>query len=86
MIDHGKRLEDLHCNKGFAFQSKAWREANLETVELTEVFRQSNKRFVEVFEKVLYLPMLKHSYASVREISLKRMGSYQPNCMQRIEM
>jgi ATP-dependent DNA helicase PIF1 len=52
MMSHGKSLQELHCNKGFAFQSKMWREAKLETIELTEVFRQSNKKFVEILQKI----------------------------------
>ena len=40
MLSHGKDLHELHCNKGFAFQSKVWGEANMATVVLDEVFRQ----------------------------------------------
>ena len=40
MLSHGKDLHELHCNKGFAFQSKVWDEANMTTVVLDEVFRQ----------------------------------------------
>ena len=40
MMNHGMELKDLHCNKGFAFQSKVWKEADLTTVVLDEVFRQ----------------------------------------------
>lgn len=41
MISHGHMdLQDLHCNKGFAFQSKVWGEANFTCITLDQVFRQ----------------------------------------------
>jgi ATP-dependent DNA helicase PIF1 len=45
-------LEDIHGNRGFAFQSTFWKQANLVTIELTQVFRQSNPRFVKILHEI----------------------------------
>ncbi|CAJ1966117.1 unnamed protein product [Cylindrotheca closterium] len=42
----------VHGNRGFAFQSYFWKEANLETIHLTEVFRQDNPQFVNVLSRI----------------------------------
>jgi ATP-dependent DNA helicase PIF1 len=44
--------DSLFLNRGFCFQSLAWREANFKVVELQEVFRQQNRAFVEVLQEI----------------------------------
>jgi len=48
----GKTNVDLHLDRGFAFQSKAWQNAKLEVVQLDQVFRQSCGSFVSVLREV----------------------------------
>jgi ATP-dependent DNA helicase PIF1 len=52
MLNAGKTPEDLHCDRGFAFQSKVWHDANFENVILDEVFRQKNRRFINVLHEI----------------------------------
>jgi len=42
----------LFLNRGFCFQSIAWKEADFEVVELKHVFRQSNQDFVRVLQDI----------------------------------
>jgi len=42
----------LFLNRGFAFQSLAWKDADFELVELKQVFRQSNLDFVNVLQDI----------------------------------
>ena len=44
--------KELFCNRGYAFQSKTWKEASLEVVVLEEVFRQRNVQFVKVLHEL----------------------------------
>ena len=48
----GKTNVDLHLDRGFAFQSKAWQNAKLEVIQLDQVFRQSCNNFVSVLRYV----------------------------------
>jgi ATP-dependent DNA helicase PIF1 len=52
LAEKPRPLQDIHGNRGFAFQSTFWKQANLVTVELTEVFRQSNPRFVKILHEI----------------------------------
>jgi ATP-dependent DNA helicase PIF1 len=52
MAEKPRPLQDIHGNRGFAFQSTFWKQANLVTVELTEVFRQSNPTFVKILHEI----------------------------------
>lgn len=38
----------------FCFESDAWKEANIKTIYLKEIFRQKNERFVELLNNVKY--------------------------------
>lgn len=42
----------LILNRGFAFESWTWRDLNLQFVELTQVFRQSDQHFAEILRKI----------------------------------
>ncbi|VEU34803.1 unnamed protein product [Pseudo-nitzschia multistriata] len=42
----------LFLNRGFCFQSVAWKEANFELVELNHVFRQRNEDFVRALQDI----------------------------------
>jgi ATP-dependent DNA helicase PIF1 len=42
----------LFLNRGFCFQSEAWKESSFEVVELKHVFRQSNRNFVNVLKDI----------------------------------
>ena len=42
----------LFLNRGFCFQSEAWRLASFEMVELKHVFRQSNRDFVNILRDI----------------------------------
>ena len=53
LIDQEKDVE-LHQDRGFAFQSKAWQEAALKNFQLDQVFRQSNADFRGVLENIRY--------------------------------
>jgi len=48
----GVNLTDIHCDRGFAFQSKVWRDASFENIILDEVFRQSNRDFINVLHGI----------------------------------
>jgi ATP-dependent DNA helicase PIF1 len=52
MIKAGKKHEDIHCDRGFGFQAKAWEQAQLRTVELDEVFRQNNEKFIRLLHEI----------------------------------
>jgi ATP-dependent DNA helicase PIF1 len=52
MIKAGKKQEEIHCDRGFGFQAKAWEQAQLRTVELDEVFRQTNETFVRLLHEI----------------------------------
>ena len=59
-IDNTKKREKsgagfcpaLILNRGFAFESWTWRDLNLQFVELTQVFRQSDQHFAEILRKI----------------------------------
>ena len=38
----------MHCDRGFAFESAVWRDAEFKTVVLAEVFRQENREFIDI--------------------------------------
>ena len=42
----------LFLNRGFCFQSEAWKSSSFEVVELKHVFRQSNRNFVNVLKDI----------------------------------
>ncbi len=42
----------LFLNRGFCFQSEAWKASSFEMVELKHVFRQSNRDFVNVLQNI----------------------------------
>ena len=42
----------LFLNRGFCFQSLAWRESKFKVVELHHVYRQSNKDFVRILQNI----------------------------------
>ena len=42
----------LFLNRGFCFQSEAWRKSSFEVVELQHVFRQSNRNFVNILRDI----------------------------------
>lgn len=44
--------DSLFLNKGFAFQSKAWKRADLKVVELDHIFRQDSKSFQNVLVEI----------------------------------
>ena len=50
----GKSIAGLHQDRGFAFQSKAWRNAGLEVIQLDQVFRQNNNSFVSVLHEIRF--------------------------------
>lgn len=52
MLAHGVDLETIHRDRGFAFQSKVWRDAKFQNVVLDEVFRQNNKQFIHVLHEI----------------------------------
>jgi hypothetical protein len=45
-------MDMLFLNRGFCFQSLAWKEAKFKVVELEEVFRQRNRDFVNVLQEI----------------------------------
>ena len=59
-IDDTKKREEsgagfcpaLILNRGFAFESWTWRALNLQFVELTQVFRQSDQHFAEILRRI----------------------------------
>jgi ATP-dependent DNA helicase PIF1 len=52
-LEAGEDANDLlFLNRGFLFQSKAWRQSEFEVVELEQVFRQKNNNFVAVLEEI----------------------------------
>ena len=50
----GKSSADLHQDRGFAFQSKAWRNAGFEVIQLDQVFRQKNSDFISVLHEIRF--------------------------------
>jgi ATP-dependent DNA helicase PIF1 len=46
------QLPPVKLTNGFAFQSPAWAAANITTIELTEVVRQDNPRFIRVLNEL----------------------------------
>ena len=42
----------LFLNRGFCFQSEAWKASSFEMVELKHVFRQSNRDFVNILQDI----------------------------------
>ncbi len=42
----------LFLNRGFCFQSEAWKASSFEMVELKHVFRQSNRDFVQILQNI----------------------------------
>ena len=42
----------LFLNRGFCFQSEAWRASSFEVVELKHVFRQSNRNFINILRDI----------------------------------
>ena len=42
----------LILNRGFAFESWTWRDLNLQFVELTQMFRQSDQHFAEILRRI----------------------------------
>jgi ATP-dependent DNA helicase PIF1 len=52
MEEKGQEPEDLFLNRGFAFQSHTWSDANFRVVELDVVFRQKNKEYVNVLNNI----------------------------------
>ena len=45
-------LDTLFLNRGFAFQSLAWKEARFKVMELQTVFRQRNREFVDALRDI----------------------------------
>ncbi len=43
---------DLHLDRGFAFQSHAWKKMNLNIIQLTHIYRQDNLEFQEVLSEI----------------------------------
>lgn len=52
MAAAGTTLGDIHQDRGFAFQAKTWTRAKFRTIELTQVFRQRNTKFVQVLHQL----------------------------------
>ena len=50
----GKSAADLHQDRGFAFQSKAWRNAGFQVIQLDQVFRQKNSDFISVLHEIRF--------------------------------
>ena len=48
----GVQESEIFCNRGYAFQSKTWLEADFDVVILKEVFRQRNTEFVKVLHEL----------------------------------
>jgi ATP-dependent DNA helicase PIF1 len=48
MEEKGQEPDDLFLNRGFAFQSRTWRDANFRVLELDVVFRQKNQEYVNI--------------------------------------
>jgi ATP-dependent DNA helicase PIF1 len=46
------RQEDLHMDRGFAFQSNVWKKMNLKIIQLTHVYRQDNLKFQAVLLEI----------------------------------
>ena len=46
----GKGIDNiaLHQDRGFAFQSKAWKNSKLKIIQLDQVFRQTKMDFISV--------------------------------------
>lgn len=57
----------LFLNRGFCFQSVAWREANFEVVDLQQVFRQDNAEFVEILQQIRTGQVSAHTTNYLRE-------------------
>ena len=52
MQEAGVNKKNLFLNRGFIFQSQSWKDASFNVVELTEVFRQENRNFVDVLHQI----------------------------------
>ena len=52
MLEAGMKIEDLHCDRGYAFQSKMWEDAKFETIVLDQVFRQTNSAFIKILHEI----------------------------------
>ena len=50
----GKSAADLHQDRGFAFQSKAWTNAGFEVIQLDQVFRQKNSDFISALHEIRF--------------------------------
>eukprot|EP00588_Corethron_pennatum_P011036 CAMPEP_0194273696 /NCGR_PEP_ID=MMETSP0169-20130528/6984_1 /TAXON_ID=218684 /ORGANISM="Corethron pennatum, Strain L29A3" /LENGTH=717 /DNA_ID=CAMNT_0039016725 /DNA_START=36 /DNA_END=2189 /DNA_ORIENTATION=- len=48
----GVRTCEIHCDKGYAFQSVAWKEANLKVIQLGRIFRQDNPDFQAILTEI----------------------------------
>jgi len=44
--------DEIHRDKGFAFQSNVWKMRNLKVIQLCHIFRQNNKEFQEILSKI----------------------------------
>jgi ATP-dependent DNA helicase PIF1 len=44
--------ELLFLNRGFCFQSVAWKEANFKVMELKQVYRQQNRQFIDILQEI----------------------------------
>lgn len=47
-------MKKLHLDRGFAFQSHAWKKLNLKTIELTHIYRQDNLNFQSVLSEIRF--------------------------------
>jgi len=50
----GKSSAHLHQDRGFAFQSHAWRNAGFQVIQLDQVFRQKNNEFISVLHEIRF--------------------------------
>ncbi len=44
----------LYCDRGFAFQSNVWKNADLKVIQLDHIFRQDNKKFQNVLSEIRF--------------------------------
>ena len=68
--DDGKCVQNLYSNskKGFAFQSKAWREQlNFHKVELTTSKRQTDCEFFEVLNRIRLGEMIEEDFGYLKD-------------------
>jgi len=57
----------LFLNRGFCFQSLAWKESNFEVVELQQVYRQSNRDFIRILQNIRIANVNKETVQYLKE-------------------